>query len=69
VDAVACRPLVALAVVLDLIGMIVDLAVDLDRQPCVAATEVERVVPGFVLPPKLETVRALAKNSPEQDFR
>jgi hypothetical protein len=43
--------------------------VDLNRQPCVAAEEVEHIGPGGVLPAKLEAARSSPKPMPEDHLR
>ena len=45
------------------------LAVHLDRQPCIAAEEVQNVRPARMLTPKLEAAGTLPKLLPEDHFR
>jgi hypothetical protein len=59
IDPVFCRPRIAIPVMPNLIRMVMDHAVDFDRQPCVAAVEVQRIVTRLMLPTKLEAIRTL----------
>jgi len=64
-DPMARCPRIPLDIVTKLVGMVVELAVDLDRQARIAAIEVEHVVARFVLTAKFEAVGALAKQPPQ----
>jgi hypothetical protein len=64
VDAVVRGPGVPVLVVLDLIGVVVDLAVDLDREAAVAAVEVQYVIAGFMLTADFEAVGSLSEYLP-----
>ena len=62
------QPLVAIRVPLWPITARVRLPVHLDRQPCIAAEEVENVRPAWMLTPKLQAIGPLPKLLPENHF-
>ena len=68
-DARRTQPLIPLSVAGRTIATRVSFPVNLDCQAGIRAEEVEYVRSRRMLPPELETVRALAKHLPENDFR
>jgi hypothetical protein len=59
-QATVIEECVSLGVVLVSTIAVVDVAIDFDDQPCVAAEEVDDVLPQWLLPAKLGSERATA---------
>jgi len=68
-DPLSKKPGVSDRIVARLSRLIVDSAVDLDREPRVAAVEIQDVRTTGMLPAKLEALRTAAKCTPKQAFR
>jgi len=51
------------------IAISMDLPIDLDRQPAIAAKEIEHIGPARVLPSELEASGPFPERLPQQDFR
>ena len=69
VNARGCEPLISGQISDGPITCKVSPSVNLDREPSIAAKEIEDVRATWVLPPKFESVRPGAKPPPKQDFR
>jgi hypothetical protein len=68
-DAAGSEPIVSPLVARRPVAPLMSRAIDFDREPSVAAVEVENINSGGMLPPKLEPAWPLSKRLPEQHFR
>ena len=67
-DPRPCQPKITGGIPLRRFSSRVRFTIDLDRQSCVAAEEIEDVWTGRVLPTKLQRFRTLAQFPPQQTF-
>jgi hypothetical protein len=67
-DSRGPKPSVAIVIAMRPVAVGMRLAIHLDRQPCIAAEEIQHIGSGRMLASELEAGRTLTKPMPQDDF-